>query len=352
MGLRQIELTDVLRVTAMSSLLLLLQGCGGGSGGDSSGTPPPPPPPSGPTLAQRSDAAMQTAQSDVNPCAAIQPFYWEIGDRNASLAAGSITSASDPTVYTADSQMAIASASKWIYGAYVAQLRAGSLTDDDIRFLTFRSGYTSFSSCLPTHSVDECVAYQNNGQYHTITDGSFSYDGGHMQMHASLNGLGPLRNADLAAEIRAQIGTDIALGYSQPQLAGGIFTTAGDYARFLRKLLGGELSLGALLGTHGVCTNPMTCAQAINTPIPTFESWNYSLGHWVEVDPVVGDGAFSSAGAFGFYPWIDADKAWYGIVARKQVPVGQDPDQSLGEGYRSAQCGRLIREAWLTAQAQ
>jgi len=67
---------------------------------------------------------------------------------------------------------------------------------------------------------------------------------------------------------------------------------------------------------------------------------------------MVGDGAFSSAGAFGFYPWIDASKTWYGIVARKQVMSGQDPDQSLGEGYRSTMCGRLIRKAWITTLVQ
>ncbi len=351
---RRFERSAALRVAVLSGLLLLLQACGGG-GGDEGGAPPPPPPPpepTQPTTPERSAAAMQTAQSATNACAPIRPFYWEVGDRNASLASGSVASTSDSTLYAADTPMAIASASKWIYGAYVAQLRAGALTADDIRFLTFRSGYTSFSTCLPGQSVDQCVAYQNNGVYHPAADGLFSYGGGHMEKHASQNGLGPLQNASLAAEIRTRLGTDIDLGYAQPQLAGGVYTTAGDYARFLRKLLGGELALGALLGSHAVCTNPATCAQALNTPVPASESWSYSLGHWVETDPAVGDGAFSSAGAFGFYPWIDAGKTWYGIVARKQTPQGQDTDRSLGEGYRSAQCGRLIRKAWVTGSAK
>lgn len=334
----------------ISGLLLLLQGCGGGGSGGGSLQPPPPPPPL--TNEERGAAATATAQSDTNLCEPIRPFYWEIGDENSSLASGSVNSSSDPTVYTADTLMPIASASKWIYGAYVAQMRAGSLTDDDIKFLNFRSGYTSFSRCLPDQSIDECVAYEDNGVYHPATDGLFSYGGGHMEKHASMIGLGPMHNADLAAEIRAQIGNGIALTYSQPQLAGGMVTTAGNYALFLRRLLGGELILGSMLGTHAVCTNPTTCPQALNTPVPTTESWDYSLGHWVESDPTVGDGAFSSAGAFGFYPWIDATKTWYGIVARKQGSIGQDPDDNLGEGYRSAECGRLIRKAWVTGTAQ
>ncbi len=337
-------------------LLPCLQGCGGG--GASSPAPPlpppsqPPPPVPPPSNAQRSAASTATAQSGSNACAAIRPFYWEIGDRSASLAAGSVNSATDATVYKADTPMAIASASKWIFAAYVAQVRTGLLTAQDIKFLNFRSGYSSFNGCQQGQSVDECVAFGNNGVYHPATDGLFSYGGGHMEKHASTIGLGALRNDGLAAEIRAKVGNDIALISTQPQLAGGIYTTADDYALFLRRLLGGQLALGALLGTHAVCTNPATCLQAVNTPVPTTESWNYSLGHWVEADPIVGDGAFSSAGAFGFYPWIDASKTWYGIVARKQATSGQDPDQSLGEGYRSAQCGRLIRKAWVTATAQ
>jgi hypothetical protein len=77
-------------------------------------------------------------------------------------------------------------------------------------------------------------------------------------------------------------------------------------------------------------------------PIPESESWHYSIGHWVEDDPVVGDGAFSSPGAFGFYPWVNATRSNYGILARKVD----------GGWYASAQCGRQIRKAWVTAVPQ
>ena len=49
--------------------------------------------------------------------------------------------------------------------------------------------------------------------------------------------------------------------------------------------------------------------------------------------------AFSSPGAFGFYPWIDAGKTTYGIVARAD----------MGGAIPSVYCGRLIRKAWMTA---
>lgn len=328
---------------AVGALLLaasLQTGCG------SDDPAPAPPPDAGNQQAERIGAATATAQSTVNPCAAIRPFYWEVGDMTARLAGGSVQTGDAPAVYSADSVMSLASASKWLYGAYVAQRREAALTDEDVKYLTFRSGYTNFSNCLPRQTVDGCLAYQDNDVHSALTDGRFAYGGGHMEKHASLNGLGALDNTGLAAEIQSRLG-ELDLRYSQPQLAGGGVATPAGYARFLRGMLDGSLRLGALLGSHAACTNPDTCppGEALRTPVPPAESWHYSIGHWVEDDPVVGDGAFSSAGAFGFYPWIDAGKRWYGIVARVATDDG-------GMGFASAQCGRLIRKAWIDRVAQ
>ena len=98
------------------------------------------------------------------------------------------------------------------------------------------------------------------------------------------------------------------------------------------------------LGSNAVCTNPSHCQSAINTPLPQTESSHFSLGHWVEDDPRVGDGAFSDPGLLGFYPWIDAGKTYYGLVAR----ASKTPGAHVG----SMQCGRLIRRAWMSGKAQ
>lgn len=110
------------------------------------------------------------------------------------------------------------------------------------------------------------------------------------------------------------------------------------------------MKIRALLGTHAVCTNPVTCPTAIYTPVAPNESWHYSLGHWVEDDPVVGDGAFSSAGAFGFYPWIEVGKRWWGIVVRESLDDLGDPDHNQHPGAKSAHCGRQIWAAWMDGQ--
>ena len=336
-----------IRTTLVACCLAALTACGGG-GGAGNGSPTNPSPPTAPTAAARNQAAATTAQSNTNACAVVQPFYWEVGDKTQRLGSGSVNKAGSATTYTAATQMSIASASKWMYGAYVAQQRGGVLTAQDIQFLNFRSGYTNFgfSGCERTDTVASCAARGSNGLQTPAHVDKFYYNGGHMQVHATIGppgmALGALDNAGLATEVRRLLGNDIELSYVQPQLAGGVVTNASSYALFLRKLLNNQLQLSGLLGKNAVCTNPATCADAISTPITSGANWHYALGHWVEDDPK-GDGAFSSAGAFGFYPWIDASKTNYGIVARFDA---------IGGGNESAVCGMLIRKAWMTAQAQ
>lgn len=304
-------------------------------------------------MAQRITAARNTA-GHAAACVAAQPFYWELGNGDRALASGQ-SGARAPDAHTS---MALASASKWLYGAYVGEQRRGQLTQEDIRFLSFRSGYTRFRVCLRSQTVAECQASLLNGRgrIETHTEGLFNYSGGHMQKHATLMGLGALDNDGLAVAMQRglrAIGPDWHLSYNQPQLAGGGVSTASDYGRFLRATIKGDLQMGALLGTHAVCANPVSCPQdALKTPIPTDETWHYALGHWVEDDPRVGDGAFSSPGAFGFYPWIDASKRFYGIVAREDRSGIRSEEADDKPAVQSVHCGRLIRKAWLSGQAQ
>lgn len=299
------------------------------------------------SLEQRTQAAKSTAEKSPI-CHSAKPFYWEIGDAGKTLAQGRVGMRAPQ----ADTLMPVASSSKWIYAAYVAELRAGKLTDEDIQFLTMRSGYTRFKRCLSSDTVDTCLQTLSNGKLDAATKGKFFYNGGHMQKHAALIGLGKLDNGALAEQLRKVLGTEVPVAYNQPQLAGGAVASAGTYANFLRKLLAGKLALSSMLGSHAVCTNPATCEQAASTPIPARESWHYSLGHWVEDDPQRGDGAFSSAGLFGFYPWIDASRTYYGIIARASLLETLLSGEGRRPALESAECGRQIRKAWATGVAQ
>lgn len=337
-----------------STLSLGLSACGGGSGDVSSssssgGSPPGSSSGSGaPSLAQRIAAATQTAQS-ASLCSAVTPFYWEIGYAGGAYAAGSVGG----NTYTEDSQMSIASASKWMYSSFVVQQDGGIVGAADIPLLRFTSGYTNMNEggCQgnprigpPQQTIDQCLAQPGvkivsgnsaNGSQDSTTVGYFYYNSGHLTHHASAQmGMGGDTTADVTAQVQPVLEQGSSFGffeYTQVDMAGGIATTPGDYAAFLRNILSGKLAILGLLGSDAVCTNPSTCSTALYSPIDgqpgnfvSNESWHYSLGHWVEDDhtpqpdgTTLGDGAFSSPGAFGFYPWIDASKTYYGILARR-----------------------------------
>jgi hypothetical protein len=365
------------RFLAIAMLLLLQAACGGSSsstggstGGNTGG--------SSLTNQERASAATTTAGSDAL-CTSLTPFYWEIGDESGALVSGTggDNSSAPPS---STSLMAIASASKWVFSSYALEKldisASNPLTTAQVQYLNFTSGYDNMTdaTCFATDTVGGCFSAGNlaggtNGDQTTADVGDFFYNGGHMQAMAMnvfslsgdyINGLG--KTPTLNTEIMGGIGNGVSLYYSNPSLAGGVATTAGDYASFLRAILAGDLRMKDYLTADMVCAhaNSSDCPTAIYSPINqsapgqtnnvTDEAWHYSLGQWVEDDPTVGDGAFSSPGADGFYPWIDASVTYYGILAR------YDNDSSAAPGQEpyvlSVYCGRAIRKAWLTGQVQ
>jgi hypothetical protein len=140
----------------------------------------------------------------------------------------------------------------------------------------------------------------------------------------------------------AELVADAPFNYTEPLMSGGITTTGAVYAGLLRGILNGSLAFRDALGTNPVCTQPSSCSTALYSPFPQ-EAWSYSVGHWVEDNPATnGDGAFSSGGEFGFYPWIDSTKSYYGIISHYQA----------SSAYLSIECGRLIRAAFMTGVEQ
>jgi hypothetical protein len=310
-------------------------------------------------------AAEQTAQNNTL-CTAVQPFYWEIGDANGALASGSSTQ-SGGTAVTAATRWSIASASKWIYGMYVVQNRGGApnLTAADVKFLNFTSGYTYMDTLTQSatcsapvtgaDSINYCLTLPSStagktyGSYDAATDGVFDYDGGHEENHAGQfqPEINSLDTSQLGAAIAAGLNlTGITLRYTQPLLAGGIYASANDYSPILRAVLQGRLGMLDALGTHAVCAWVGAGCNAAHSPAATVK-WHYSIAHWVEDDPATGDGAFSSPGAFGFYPWIESNKKFYGVLSRYATANGE-----IQNGLASSQCGHALRAAWETGLPQ
>lgn len=323
-------------------------------------------------------------------------FYWEIDDANGIVtdsngkpAAGSINPpGASSAKYTRDTLMPVASASKWLEGAYVAEVAAvqngntWSMPVAVVPFLNFTSGYANqVDGCnaqktgKSNPTVQDClnqpgqIAGTTNGYRVQAYIGGFAYNSGHLEvLHGGADPsiatvIGGANDDDkmLADEKRnafAKRGVTMNLQYFSPILAGGVATTAGDYAAFLRGLINtsNPLIMGRLLAPtasdpYAVCTNPAdpACPSAKKSPLQGKESYHYSLAHWIEDDPQNGDGAYSSAGAYGFYPWVDASKTYAGVLARADTNHTANDFQP---GYRSQQCGMAIRQAFLNGVSQ
>ena len=116
-----------------------------------------------------------------------------------------------------------------------------------------------------------------------------------------------------------------------PNLQGGVYTTAADYGRFLGMVAGRGVLDGRRVLSKGAVAE-MEMVQTAGKPIAyrppgMSEIEAYDLGNWCEVAGA--DGACvlaSSPGAFGVYPWIDRRTGLYGLFfLRYQLPLVADP---------------------------
>jgi hypothetical protein len=358
--------------------LLALHACGGGA--SDAGTPATTPPL---TNAERSLAVTRTIDSNAF-CSTSQvgDFYWEIGNKSGPQGSGSRGS-----TWSADTQMNIASASKWVLGAYVVEkLRptvSSPLSSAVVNGLRMHAGYVSQDDAVaacssPGGSLNGCFTAANaTGSNATLTPsavGKFYYANGNAQQLMAALGQGAstagltAATSSFGTEVRAVLQINSTafndFNYLVPVVSGGMRATPAQYAGFLRRLItddGTQYQLKPLLGSQAVCTNPAgNCANgALSSPVP--EDWQYSLHHWVE-----GDGSFTSPGRNGFYPWAQRDangNFTYGVFARQQAqsdqPGSADYDPSFVRTnirtyayWRSVECGRKIRAAWMSGTVQ
>lgn len=311
-----------------------------------------------PSIASAGDAAAAAAAASGSACTASRPFYWEIGnsqyppgDSRNVVVSGQVGG----TLYSRTTRFNIASSSKWPFGAYVLE-RYNGLPPTLIQYgLQMLTGYNSFDQllCMTTPTVAGCFNVVGNHTQDPNAVGIYFYNGANDQYIASdatLLGLGSYTTAQLTAEVQGQLG--ITLDYQYPAIAGGMEGSAAEYALFLQKLMrspaDGGLVMHDYLGTHTVATQPCPANESGCSPAGTVP-WHYSFNYWIEDSTTSGtlpsgsvvapgDGAFNSAGAYGFYPWISADMTNYGIVARRSL---------IGTAYeRSVVCGQAIRYAY------
>jgi hypothetical protein len=272
-----------------------------------------------------------------------------------------------------------ASASKWVYGSFVAetqQVSSGgpaSVPGAQQPFMNFTSGYTNMTdngmACTGSVTPTGCLAL-NPLYTETVAAnvGIFDYDSGHFENHAgTYGGIAIARSGatgSLTADIQKGLGVTWASSfYTSPLIAGGIYGPIADYVTVLQAIMKGDLAIAKDMTCGASCTQdgasysvgptgksvtPFTCTAGGSPLAP--EKDYYSFGHWIEADATYGgDFSFSSAGSYGVYPALTADLSTYEVISRDAQPGYYSGGQ---QGFNTLRCGVGIRKAWLTGVAQ
>ncbi|RKH53520.1 hypothetical protein D7Y23_02935 [Corallococcus sp. AB050B] len=292
-------------------------------------------------------AALDTANNSAS-CKPLGNFYWELGN-----GAGPLHGLSKGSGVTATTVMPIASASKWLYaGAYVQSKGYANLTAAEKKRLNFTSGYLDENTTLcdaAGTTVSACYGPSfKDVTYRLLQNGRFFYNGGHMQKLALddipvRRGTGVLSVMDW---LNPLLGTTFPESDSDVAVAGGFSGSAAQYRVFLLNLLNNQYALSSKLTVDAVPAWPGG-PDVASTPWSGGEAY-YGLGHWIEGETVNGVWTVtghSSAGAFGFYPWVNAARTRYMVLARNR----QFGD---GDGEKSRACAQTVLKAYDTGVAQ
>lgn len=205
--------------------------------------------------------------------------------------------------------------------------------------LSFTSGLTNETNCLNRgdSNFENCVlemvrANLNNGN---VPGTIYYYSGIHLQVA----GLMTIKARNLAKSVNNSNWQDVFDDFktktglfknssydlpsaNNPRLAGGMHWTGNDYVEFLRKYSKGNvlsetyknLQLSDHVGDAVIAASPANRG--------TGEDWRYGFGLWAECHSTVFNcqnsmETFSSAGAYGAYPFLNVKRGFYGLLARQ-----------------------------------
>ncbi|MFY7949337.1 MAG: serine hydrolase domain-containing protein [Gemmatimonas sp.] len=254
--------------------------------------------------------------------------------------------------YSVDQRLLIASASKWVSAAVIARLVDQGVLDWDAPIsrwasdlpadkaaLTIRqlfaltSGlpggdFTGAAPCLNQRSVtlEQCarqiLALPLQGTPGTV----FDYGGNSMQVAGWI--AERASGTDFNVLLREQLGQPLgwnATGFGflpgqdvgNPRVAGGLYSTAGEYLALLLALQSGGKAGGPRLWNAETLAEmervQTTGTRVLSSPIATA---SYGIGHWIDLADSNGYSRISSSpGAFGFTPWLDRERGIAGVLA-------------------------------------
>lgn len=205
--------------------------------------------------------------------------------------------------------------------------------------MSFTSGFTEEANCLnsPTANFENCVitmAAANAGNGYSPGQ-TYFYSGVHLQVAGLMaikardfaKGLTTTTWQNIFSDFKAATGTFLNSSYdlpsaTNPRLAGGMHWIGNDYVDFLKRYSKGEIINPNLMSAQLSDQVGSAFVEASPARRGTGEEWHYGLGLWAEChSPTYNCGnnieTFSSAGAYGAYPFYNVKHGFVGLVARQ-----------------------------------
>lgn len=261
--------------------------------------------------------------------------------------------------FTYESQLPMASATKWMTGAVIMSLVDRGLLDLDTpigTYLPTQKGQTGKATLRQMLSHTSGLGGRNQGgdlrlkptmtmkaaAEELLSHGMaadpgkvFSYGGVSMQIAGHIaevvsgktwreifeEGFGrPL------AMTRTYYGSPMVESnpdeVTNPNMQAGLFSTPADYRLFLHMIYEKGMHKGKRLLSESAVgqmeTDQTKGAEKVFVPGGADKDWGYGIGIWCEV--IEPDGTcpvISSPGAFGTYPWVDRTRSQYGLFVTK-----------------------------------
>jgi len=226
---------------------------------------------------------------------------------------------------------------------------------DDLRsnitlehLLSFTSGFNDSPtdvSCIsvgnlvaPELSLEECVERRYDNGLDLPPGTAFSYGPEHLQIaglmaeQATGMSYAELLESQLIDTLQLSNATEnTSPTQINPRVAGGAQSSAEDYALILQSLLNGSLISNIELFIQD--RTPSTGIAIDYKPDNVIDDWHYALGAWRFCPESNWDDSceqleiISSPGAFGWTPWVDFERGYYGLITM---------DDRNGDGAASA----------------
>ena len=224
------------------------------------------------------------------------------------------------------------------------------------QLLSFTSGFAGGEDSVPCvedpdSTLDACAQTIYADFFEHEPGTTFIYGPSHLQVAGAMvsAATGDRFNRVFRDRIATPLGLASTTAFAVPSLdnprvAGGATASAEDYGTILTALVSGQLLSPASMEVLGEDHTGAGVTMAVVPNAATVNGeWHYALGCWRECgeDPYSTTcdepGVLSSPGAFGFYPWWDIERGFWGVLAIQLVQAGGGAGTTVPLGQQWAE---------------